>query len=111
MSDPTSTMYFLNMYCDLSNKILFKKSTEKRGHLNRMTPMANVTEALGPICVPLGTCTHDSIGFQQHIYLSVHIISSFWLLRYVCLKHAILSSLSIVGYKFFVLVVTYMSFK
>ena len=24
MSDPTSTMYFHNMSCDLSNKILFK---------------------------------------------------------------------------------------
>ena len=24
MSDPTFTMYFHNMYCDLSNKILFK---------------------------------------------------------------------------------------
>ena len=76
-----------------------------------MTPVANVTEALGPICVPLGTCTRESFGFQQHICLSVHIISSFSLLRDVCLKHVILSSQSIVGYKLCVLVVTYMSLK
>ena len=33
MSDPTSTMYFHNMYCDLSNKILFKPSNFVEGYL------------------------------------------------------------------------------
>ena len=39
MSDPISTMYFHNMFCDLLNKILFKPSMDIFSNERQIPPM------------------------------------------------------------------------
>ena len=54
MSDPISTMYFHNMSCDLSNKILFKPISKNGSNVKEQTDRVNILST----CIGFKKCMH-----------------------------------------------------